>query len=110
MVIPIESSLLYVMPIYLISGQTQLPEIKRVIAVLGDNISMAPTLDEALSNVVGSQVNTAAPMGKRRRLLRPPERAANLRRFPVLPRRRRARKSPGWRTRPCPSTARLSRP
>lgn len=63
MVIPIESSLLYVMPVYMISTSTQIPELKRVIVALGDNIAMAPTLGEALSSVVGAQVSTAAPMG-----------------------------------------------
>lgn len=55
-VIPIESSLLYVMPVYLVSTSTQIPELKRVIVALGDKIAMEPTLDQALSEVVGQPV------------------------------------------------------
>lgn len=61
LVIPIESSLLYVMPLYLESTATKIPELKRVIVALGDRIAMAPTLDEALSQVVGG----TAPAPKR---------------------------------------------
>lgn len=67
LVIPIESSLLYVMPVYLLSESSQIPEIKQVIVALGDNISMQPTLEQALSDVVGTSVgvaaNTGAPSG-----------------------------------------------
>jgi len=58
LVIPIESSLLYVMPIYLVSTGTKIPELKRVIVAMGDRIAMEPTLDEALARVVGAPVST----------------------------------------------------
>ncbi len=65
LVIPIENSLLYVMPVYLVSTGTQIPELKRVIVALGDSIAMEPTLDEALARVVGAPIaptpRTAAP-------------------------------------------------
>lgn len=60
--IPIESSLLYVMPLYLSSTDTQIPELKRVIVVLGDAVAMEPTLEEALSKVVGATVTPASRM------------------------------------------------
>jgi hypothetical protein len=63
LVIPIESSLLYVMPVYLVSEGNQIPEIKRVIVALGDNIAMEETLDQALSKVIGAQVSVTTPMG-----------------------------------------------
>ena len=51
-VIPIDDSLLYVEPIYLESStETSLPEVKRVIVAYKDQISYAPTLSEALSNL-----------------------------------------------------------
>ena len=56
LVIPIESSLLYVMPVYLQSTSTKIPELKRVIVVLGNKVAMAQTLGEALSGVVGSPI------------------------------------------------------
>jgi len=54
LVIPIESSLLYVMPVYLQSTSTKIPELKRVIVALGNKVAMAQTLGEALSVVVGA--------------------------------------------------------
>lgn len=62
LVIPIESSLLYVMPVYLESTTTKIPELKRVIVALGDRISMQPTLKEALADVVGAPVSLAPKM------------------------------------------------
>jgi uncharacterized membrane protein (UPF0182 family) len=53
LVIPIENSLLYMMPVYLSSTDTQIPELKRVIVVLGDRVAMEPTIEEALARVVG---------------------------------------------------------
>jgi uncharacterized membrane protein (UPF0182 family) len=49
LVIPIESSILYVSPLYLRAEQGQLPELKRVIAAYGDHVVMKETLAEALS-------------------------------------------------------------
>lgn len=62
LVIPIEDSLLYVMPIYLSSTGTQIPQVKRVIVAVGGNISMEPTLGEALERVVGAPIPTAPSM------------------------------------------------
>ncbi len=64
LVVPIESSLLYVMPVYLESTSTKIPELKRVIVSLGNKISMQPTLAEALSDVVGQQISAPAPTAK----------------------------------------------
>jgi uncharacterized membrane protein (UPF0182 family) len=49
LVIPIESSILYISPLYLRAEQGQLPELKRVIAAYGDQVVMKETLDAALS-------------------------------------------------------------
>src|SRR6516165_5431591 len=49
LVIPIETSILYVSPLYLRAEQGQLPELKRVIAAYGDRVVMEGTLTEALS-------------------------------------------------------------
>ena len=51
LVIPIESSLLYVEPIYLEAEQNSLPTLVRVIVAYKDEIVMAPTLQEALDAV-----------------------------------------------------------
>ncbi|MGQ0571699.1 MAG: UPF0182 family membrane protein [Armatimonadota bacterium] len=55
LVIPIEDGLLYVEPIFLQAERSQLPELKRVIAVSGARIVMASTLDEALAELFGSR-------------------------------------------------------
>ncbi|MFA6512389.1 MAG: UPF0182 family protein [Patescibacteria group bacterium] len=57
LVIPIESSLLYVQPLYLRAEGGRIPELKRVIVANGNNIAMAETLDLALA-----QLFTDAPL------------------------------------------------
>ena len=51
-IIPIDSSLLYVSPLYLRATTSQLPELKRVIAASGDRVVMEETLGEALAALV----------------------------------------------------------
>ena len=51
--IPIDESILYVEPVYLQAEQSQLPELKRVIAAYGDKVVMEKTLDKALLKVFG---------------------------------------------------------
>ncbi|SAL60419.1 hypothetical protein AWB65_05445 [Caballeronia humi] len=46
-VVPIESSILYVSPLYLRAASGQLPELKRVIAAYGERVVMEETLGEA---------------------------------------------------------------
>lgn len=52
-VIPIESSLLYVEPVYLEAENSAIPEVKRVIVVYDDKIAYEPTLGEALNALFG---------------------------------------------------------
>ena len=53
-VIPIENSFLYVVPLYLKAEGTNFPQLKRVIVASGDKVVMEPTLDEALSSLFGA--------------------------------------------------------
>jgi uncharacterized membrane protein (UPF0182 family) len=46
--IPIDHSLIYVEPVYLVAEESDLPQLKRVIAATGDRVAMEPTLDQAL--------------------------------------------------------------
>jgi uncharacterized membrane protein (UPF0182 family) len=56
LVIPVEDSLLYVEPIYLRSEQRDaIPELKRVIVVYGDKITMQETLEEAIAVIFGGE-------------------------------------------------------
>lgn len=70
LVVPIDDSLLYVQPLYLQSEQTKLPQFKRVVVFYrapagakplpsGDrqNVVMAPTLEEALTEIFGPKPN-----------------------------------------------------
>ncbi len=54
-VTPIENSFLYVVPIYLQAEGANFPQLKRVIAVTGDRVVMAPTLDEAMATLFTAQ-------------------------------------------------------
>jgi len=56
LVIPIEKSILYIEPIFLIANdQSNLPELKRVIVVYGEKIEMKQTLASALENIFGKE-------------------------------------------------------
>jgi len=52
--IPIEDSLLYVQPLYLAAEKGSLPELKRVIVSIGNQIAMEETLDASLAQLFGS--------------------------------------------------------
>jgi uncharacterized membrane protein (UPF0182 family) len=55
LVVPIEEGVLYVEPLFLQSERSQIPELRRVIAVSGSKIVMAPTLEGALDELFGRQ-------------------------------------------------------
>ena len=53
LVIPFKNSIFYVEPVYITSqNNASLPEVKRIIVAYKDAIVMAPTLEEALSQVI----------------------------------------------------------
>jgi uncharacterized membrane protein (UPF0182 family) len=54
-VIPIEKSFLYVVPLYLRAEGTNFPQLKRVIAATGNKVVMESTLDEALGALFSSE-------------------------------------------------------
>jgi uncharacterized membrane protein (UPF0182 family) len=58
-VIPIENSFLYVVPLYLRAEGTNFPQLKRVIVATGDKVVMEPTLDGALAALFGPSPETA---------------------------------------------------
>ena len=55
LVIPIEHSFIYVEPVYLQATQSEMPQLKRVIAVQNGQLMMEKTLDEALKAVFAAQ-------------------------------------------------------
>jgi uncharacterized membrane protein (UPF0182 family) len=54
LVIPMNSSFLYVEPIYLLSEASELPELQRVIVASGDRVAMRETLSEALLALIAA--------------------------------------------------------
>jgi uncharacterized membrane protein (UPF0182 family) len=52
-VIPVENSFLYIIPLYLRAEGMNFPQLKRVIAATGDKVVMEPSLDGALSALFG---------------------------------------------------------
>jgi uncharacterized protein len=61
-VIPIENSFLYVVPLYLKAEGTNFPQLKRVIVATGDKVVMEPTLDEALASLFGTPSGQSVPL------------------------------------------------
>ena len=52
-IIPINNAFLYVEPVYLTAEGTDIPQLKRVIVVSGDQVAMEPTLEQAIASVFG---------------------------------------------------------
>jgi uncharacterized protein len=55
MVIPIEESLIYVQPLYLLAQSGRIPELRRVIVSAENRIAMEPTLDQSLARIFGEE-------------------------------------------------------
>jgi uncharacterized protein len=62
LVIPIEQSLLYVEPLYLVAEQNQLPALTRVIMVYRNRIAMAANLSDAITAIFLEEPATAPPI------------------------------------------------
>ena len=52
-ILPIEESILYVQPLVVTASDEGIPEVKRVILVLGEEVVMEETFDEALASLLG---------------------------------------------------------
>jgi hypothetical protein len=62
LVVPIEDSILYIQPIFLEAEDGGLPEFQRVVAVYGDRIEWATSLDDAIALALG-ETPTTEPEG-----------------------------------------------
>jgi uncharacterized membrane protein (UPF0182 family) len=60
LVIPIEKSLLYIQPMYLLAEQSQIPQLKRVVVATTNNVVMEPTLGDALARIFGAGASVVA--------------------------------------------------
>ena len=63
LVLPIEDSLLYVQPLFLQADQNSIPELKKVVVALGDNVVMDDTLAGGLATLFGEAVDLEPPGG-----------------------------------------------
>ncbi|MCC5904982.1 MAG: UPF0182 family protein [Balneolaceae bacterium] len=61
MVIPIENSFLYVEPVFLLADGVEIPQLQRVIVAIGDNISMQPTIEQAIFDLFGQEADFMLP-------------------------------------------------
>ncbi len=68
-VIPIDHSILYVEPVYLLAEEVDIPQLVRVIVVSGKKVVMEPTLDQAINAVFGAN----QPQGKQTSVSTPVE-------------------------------------
>jgi uncharacterized membrane protein (UPF0182 family) len=59
LVIPIKESLVYVRPLYLLSPEGRIPELKRVVVAYQNRIVMAETLRLGLAEIFGAPILTA---------------------------------------------------
>ncbi len=67
LIVPIENSLLYVQPLYLRGEGSNIPELRRVVAVTGESVKMGDTLNDALSAIfkgAPSILDPGGPAGK----------------------------------------------
>ena len=64
LVIPIGETLLYAEPIYLQAESLAFPELKRVILATNTRVVMEPTLDQALTALLGGRETAVAPDGE----------------------------------------------
>ncbi|MDQ3941332.1 MAG: UPF0182 family protein [Actinomycetota bacterium] len=56
--LPIEDAILYVQPIFITAENLGIPELKRVVLVLGEEVALGETFDDALSDLFGTDADT----------------------------------------------------
>jgi len=62
--VPLDSSVLYIRPLYVSSSTNPMPQLRYVIAVFNQDVSIQPTLAGALSQVLGENVSGVTPPSK----------------------------------------------
>jgi len=62
LMIPLGKSNLYVEPVFLQAETGGLPQLKRVIVIIGEQIAMEPTLRESLATIFGAEAPPAEPV------------------------------------------------
>ncbi|MFC2066355.1 UPF0182 family protein [Chloroflexota bacterium] len=64
LLIPLGKSILYVEPVFLQAEAGGLPQLKRVIVAIGDQIAMEPTLKESIAAIFGVEAPPTGPAAK----------------------------------------------
>ncbi len=59
--VPLDSAVLYIRPLYVTSKTNPMPQLRYVIAVFNQEVSIKPTLAQALSAVLGAAVSGVSP-------------------------------------------------
>jgi uncharacterized membrane protein (UPF0182 family) len=62
--LPIADSILYVQPIFITAENVGIPELKRVVTVLGEEVVMAESFEESLALLLGVEEETDQPPGE----------------------------------------------
>jgi hypothetical protein len=60
LVLPVEHTFLYVEPIYIQASQAKMPQLKKVALAMGNNLVYADTYAQALAQLAGEKLPTAA--------------------------------------------------
>jgi len=77
LMVPIDQSMLYVRPLYVQSKGNPQPQLKDVIAVYGQQVGMASTLNAALSDVLGTKIGTGTSVNNTSTTSSPPPPVTN---------------------------------
>ena len=64
LVLPVEGSIIYIKPLYLSAAQSEIPELKKVIAVFNNTVVMADTLQQAVAMAVSGGGAPTPPSGE----------------------------------------------
>ncbi len=62
--LPVANSMMYIEPLFLINPQAEIPELARVVVMLGDEAVMEPTLEGALDELIGGEQEDAGDPGE----------------------------------------------
>jgi uncharacterized membrane protein (UPF0182 family) len=60
-ILPIEDSILYVQPLFVTAESVGIPELKRVVLALGEDVVMEETFEEALTSLFGLDAQPEVP-------------------------------------------------
>jgi uncharacterized membrane protein (UPF0182 family) len=60
-IVPVDSTLLYAVPVYLAARGRAIPELQRIIVSNGDQVAMSTTLEDALATLRGAPATPPAP-------------------------------------------------